>query len=46
MRVLAAIVKVDTVKAILESLGLPAEPPAIRPARPPPEPGLVEYDFC
>jgi hypothetical protein len=35
----------DVVKAILESLGLSAEAPPIRPARSPPEPGLVEYDL-
>jgi hypothetical protein len=46
MRVIAAILKADVVAKILQSLGLPAEPPEIRGARPPPEPGLVEYDLC
>jgi len=45
MRVIAAILKADVVAKILQSLGLCAEPPEIRPARPPPEPGLVKYDL-
>ena len=45
MRVVAAIMKADVVAAILESLGLETEPPTIRPARAPPEFGLVEIDW-
>lgn len=45
MKVIAAIMKADVVAAILESLGLDTEPPPIRPARAPPEPGLVEIDW-
>jgi hypothetical protein len=46
MRVIAAILKAEVVAKILQSLGLSAEPPELRRARPPPEPGLVEYDLC
>ena len=45
MRVIAAIVNAEVVAKILQLLGLSAEPPEVPPARPPPEPGLVDYDL-
>ena len=45
MRVIAAIMKAETVAAILESLGKGNEPPTIRPARAPPEYEVVEIDW-
>ena len=42
---IAAILRADVVAAILECLGLPVDAPPIRPARPPPDPGLVEFDL-
>ena len=41
-KILAAITEGRVVRAILEALGLPAEPPTVHPARGPPEEWLWE----
>ena len=46
MRVIATIIEAKVVTAILESLGLPSDHPALRPSRGPPEAEMVEYSWC
>ena len=43
MQVIATIIEAKVVKAILDSLGLESEPPAVRPYRGPPDFEMVEY---
>jgi hypothetical protein len=45
MRLISLILRPEVVNAILRSLGLPAEPPRIRPSRGPPDSDLVEIPW-
>ena len=44
VKVVAAILEKAAIEKILNHLGLPTEPPVIRPARPPPQTSFDDFD--